>query len=80
MVSINISIWKYIGANVAGGRGYYLRGYGVLLNQALIQFALNFLVEKGYTAMQPPSFMTKENMARCAQLAQFDEELYKVEI
>lgn len=28
--------------------------------------------------MQTPFFMRKEIMAKCAQLAQFDEELYKV--
>ncbi|KAL1549674.1 serine--tRNA ligase [Salvia divinorum] len=66
------------GANVAGGRGYYLKGDGVRLNQALINFALDFLDKKGYTALQTPFFMRKDIMARCAQLAQFDEELYKV--
>ncbi|XP_009784692.1 serine--tRNA ligase-like [Nicotiana tabacum] len=66
------------GANVAGGRGYYLKGDGVLLNQALINFALNFLRKRGYNPLQTPFFMRKEIMAKCAQLAQFDEELYKV--
>ncbi|EEF42520.1 serine--tRNA ligase isoform X1 [Ricinus communis] len=66
------------GANVAGGRGYYLKGAGVRLNQALINFGLDFLEKRGYTALQTPFFMRKDVMAKCAQLAQFDEELYKV--
>ncbi|KAH0754180.1 hypothetical protein KY290_024450 [Solanum tuberosum] len=66
------------GANVAGGRGYYLKGAGVRLNQALINFALDFLEKRGYTPLQTPFFMRKDIMAKCAQLAQFDEELYKV--
>nr|GEV73707.1 serine--tRNA ligase-like [Tanacetum cinerariifolium] len=66
------------GANVAGGRGYYLKGDGVFLNQALIQFGLNFLRNKGYTLLQTPFFMRKDIMAKCAQLAEFDEALYKV--
>jgi len=66
------------GANVAGGRGYYLKGDGVRLNQALINFGLDFLEKRGYTALQTPFFMRKDIMAKCAQLAQFDEELYKV--
>nr|GEY01764.1 serine--tRNA ligase [Tanacetum cinerariifolium] len=66
------------GANVAGGRGYYLKGVGVHLNQALINFGLDFLEKKGYTALQTPFFMRQDIMAKCAQLAQFDEELYKV--
>ncbi|KAF9603426.1 hypothetical protein IFM89_036127 [Coptis chinensis] len=66
------------GANVAGGRGFYLKGAGVLLNQALINFGLMFLAKRDYTPLQTPFFMRKDIMAKCAQLAQFDEELYKV--
>lgn len=52
----------------------------MLLNQALINFGLKFLKDRdlGYTALQPPFFMRKEVMAKCAQLKEFDEELYKV--
>ncbi|EER95330.1 hypothetical protein BDA96_01G499700 [Sorghum bicolor] len=66
------------GADVAGGRGFYLKGDGVFLNQALINFGLAFLRKRGFEPMQTPFFMRKETMAKCAQLAQFDEELYKV--
>ncbi|CAM8986814.1 unnamed protein product [Rhodiola kirilowii] len=66
------------GANVAGGRGFYLKGDGVRLNQALINFGLDFLEKRAYIMLQTPFFMRKDIMAKCAQLAQFDEELYKV--
>jgi seryl-tRNA synthetase len=66
------------GTDVAGGRGYFLKQYGVMLNQALINFGLAFLIKRGYTLLQTPFFMRQEVMAECAQLAQFDEELYKV--
>ncbi|KAJ0079512.1 hypothetical protein Patl1_22668 [Pistacia atlantica] len=66
------------GADVAGGRGFYLKGDGVRLNLALINFGLDFLEKRGYTSLQTPFFMRKDIMAKCAQLAQFDEELYKV--
>lgn len=66
------------GSATAGGRGYFLKGNGVLLNQAIINFGLAFLVKRGFTPLQVPFFMRKEVMAECAQLAQFDEELYKV--
>ncbi|GMN43826.1 hypothetical protein TIFTF001_013026 [Ficus carica] len=66
------------GSDVAGGRGFYLKGDGVHLNQALINFGLQFLEKRGYTALQTPFFMRQEIMGKCAQLAQFDEELYKV--
>ncbi|URD74424.1 seryl-tRNA synthetase [Musa troglodytarum] len=65
------------GADVAGGRGFYLKGAGVLLNLALINYGLAFLRSRNYQPMQTPFFMRKDIMAKCAQLAQFDEELYK---
>ncbi|KAF5191081.1 Serine--trna ligase [Thalictrum thalictroides] len=66
------------GTNVAGGRGYYLKGDGVLLNQALINFGLGFLRRRNFELLQTPFFMRRDVMGECAQLAQFDEELYKV--
>eukprot|EP00462_Mataza_sp_D1_P023999 CAMPEP_0175142442 /NCGR_PEP_ID=MMETSP0087-20121206/12807_1 /TAXON_ID=136419 /ORGANISM="Unknown Unknown, Strain D1" /LENGTH=689 /DNA_ID=CAMNT_0016426257 /DNA_START=56 /DNA_END=2125 /DNA_ORIENTATION=- len=66
------------GVTVAGHRGYFLKGVGVLLNQALINYGIGFLYSKNYTPLQPPFFMKKEIMAETAQLEQFDEELYKV--
>lgn len=67
------------GTKVAGHRGFYLRGYGVLLNQALIQYGMRFLHEKGYTPVQPPYFMKRDVMSETAQLSDFDDQLYKVE-
>jgi seryl-tRNA synthetase len=66
------------GNEVAGHRGYFLTGPGVLLNQALINYGLAFLTQRGYTALQPPFFMKKELMAKTAELADYDDVLYKV--
>lgn len=66
------------GVKVVGHRGYFLRQYGVFLNQALINYGLNFLADRGYIALQTPQLMNKDVMAKTAQLEQFDEELYKV--
>jgi len=66
------------GAAVAGGRGYFLKGPGVLLQQALVSYATQKLVTKGYIPLYTPFFMRKEAMQEVAQLSQFDEELYKV--
>ncbi|KAI8475839.1 MAG: seryl-tRNA synthetase [Monoraphidium minutum] len=66
------------GTAVAGGRGYYLMREGPLLNQALISFALQFAYRRGFSPVHTPFFMNKDIMAECAQLSQFDEELYKV--
>jgi len=66
------------GVKVVGHRGYFLKRWGVFLNQALINYGLEFLASKGYTTLQTPQFMLKDMMAKTAQLDQFDEELYKV--
>mmetsp|Transcript_14680 Transcript_14680/g.31958 ORF Transcript_14680/g.31958 Transcript_14680/m.31958 type:complete len:456 (-) Transcript_14680:582-1949(-) len=66
------------GATVAGGRGYYLKDEGVLLNQALINFGLQFAYKRGFRPVHTPFFMRQDVMAECAQLSQFDDELYKV--
>ncbi|CDK27518.1 unnamed protein product [Kuraishia capsulata CBS 1993] len=66
------------GVRIVGHRGYFLRNYGVFLNQALINYGLSFLASKGYLPLQAPVMMNKDVMAKTAQLSQFDEELYKV--
>ncbi|KAM4055972.1 tRNA synthetase class II core domain-containing protein [Hirsutella rhossiliensis] len=66
------------GVKVVGHRGYFLRQWGVFLNQALINYGLEFLTQRGYTALQTPQFMLKDFMSKTAQLDDFDEELYKV--
>lgn len=66
------------GAAVSGSRGYFLTGPAVHLKHALIQLAISKLSAKGYKPMDTPFFMLKDAMQEVAQLAQFDEELYKV--
>jgi len=66
------------GVKVVGHRGYFLKKWGVFLNQALINYGLEFLSNKDYVPLQTPQLMLREQMAKTAQLSQFDEELYKV--
>jgi len=66
------------GVNVSGHRGYFLKGVGVQLNFALIQYGMDFLRKRSYTLLQTPFMMNKGPMSATAQLEQFDEELYKV--
>mgnify|MGYP001614133266 CR=1 FL=1 len=67
------------GSKVAGHRGYFLRGVGVLLNQALINYGLNFMTDRGYTLLQPPYFMKSDLMHQTCELNDFAENLYSVE-
>ena len=50
------------GAKVAGHRAYYLKGMGVMLNQALIGYGLSTLSKAEYTPLQPPFFMKSSIM------------------
>ncbi|CAD7953653.1 unnamed protein product [Amoebophrya sp. A120] len=66
------------GRDVFGSRGYFLTGPAVLLNQALINYGLAFLMREGYTPVQPPFMMKKDVMAQAAELKDYDDVLYKV--
>jgi seryl-tRNA synthetase len=45
------------GAKVAGYRGYYVKNEGASLMMALMLYAFNKMVEKGYTPMIPPTLV-----------------------
>merc|ERR1712063_180796 len=66
------------GVAVAGARKYFLKGMGVRLQMALVNYGISFLAARGYTPLQVPFMMRQDIMAETAELAQFDEELYKV--
>ena len=66
-------------AKVSGARFYYLKGLGVLLDMALINFALNELVKKGYEPIEPPYMMRRKAYEGATALADFEEMLYKIE-
>lgn len=66
------------GSEVAGNRGYFLKGPAVALEAALVMFGQKFLCNRDYTLLSPPVFMRKDAMQKVAQLSQFADELYKV--
>lgn len=68
------------GCQIAGNRGFFLKGYGTLLNMALQQYGMQFLHKKGYLPIQPPYFMKKAIMAETCQLSDFDEQLYRISV
>lgn len=64
---------------VSGARFYYLKNEGVLLDLALIQFALGELVKKGYAPIEPPFMMRRRPYEGVTALSDFEEMLYKVQ-
>lgn len=66
-------------AKVAGARFYYLKNDLVKLNQALIQYALDFLSEKNYTPIQTPFMINKNSMEGAIIASDFEDVIYKIE-
>ena len=67
------------GSAIAGNRGYFLNHYGVLLNNAIIRYAIDFLVERNFNLLYTPFFMKQDKMSKVAQLSEYDESLYKID-
>ncbi len=66
-------------AKVAGARFYYLKNDLVKLNQALIQYALDFLSEKNYTPIQTPYLINRSSMEGAIIAHDFEDVIYKIE-
>ena len=66
-------------SEVVGSRFYYLKGDIVLLNFALLRFALDKLISKNFNPLWTPFFMKREVMKAAAELGDFEESLYKIE-
>jgi len=66
-------------SKLVGARFYYLKNEMVMLNLALIRFALDFLIKQGFTPMWTPFMLQKAAIAGAAELADFETQLYKVD-
>src|ERR687897_217357 len=66
-------------AKVSGSRFYFLKNELVKLNQALANFALDFLSDHNYTLIQPPYMIRKEPMVGSVILNDFEDLIYKIE-
>jgi seryl-tRNA synthetase len=64
---------------IAGARFFYLKGAGVQLDYALLNFALEEMIKKGFTAIEPPFLMRREAYEGVVALSDFEDVLYKVE-
>jgi len=64
---------------IAGARFFYLRRDAVLLDMALINFALEEMAKKGYTPTEPPFLMRRKPYEGVVALSDFEDVLYKVQ-
>lgn len=67
------------GSKVAGFRGYFLRGEAVVLQQKLMNLALNLFMNKGYTPMIPPVVDKREAFLNTGHFPWGESESYKLE-
>jgi seryl-tRNA synthetase len=64
---------------IAGARFFFLKNEAVLLDMALTSFAIEEMMKKGYTPMEPPFLMRRKPYEGVTALGDFEEVLYKVE-
>jgi seryl-tRNA synthetase len=64
---------------IAGARFFYLKREGVLLDNALISFALDEMTKKGFIPIQPPYVMRRKAYEGVVALSDFEDVLYRIE-
>jgi seryl-tRNA synthetase len=69
-ISTRGRVWRQCGTPAnAHEQGYFLKNWGLFLNQALINYGLEFLSQRGFTPLSTPQFMLRDYMAKTAQLS-----------
>ncbi len=66
-------------ARVAGHGFVYLKGPLAQLDQAIMRFATDFLVGKGFTLIEPPLMLKRKPYEGVTDLADFESVMYKIE-
>ncbi len=71
------------GVKVAGYRGYYLKGDGAALTMALMMYALNKMISKGFMPMIPPTLVKEfalfgSGYFKGLEYDQTEDEIYRV--
>ena len=67
------------GAKVSGSRFYFLRGDGVRLEMALVRYALDILVERGFEPVSVPMLVKPMAMEGTGFLPRGEDEAYYIE-
>jgi len=67
------------GVKLAGTRNYFLKGDGALLHWAVLRFAMDTMVARGYTPMAVPLLMKDEAMQGTGYFPGSEEQTYRME-
>jgi len=66
-------------AKISGARFWFMTGDLALLELALQRYAVDFMLEKGFTLVQPPFMMNRESYEGVVALGDFEDVMYKIE-
>ena len=66
------------GAKVSGSRFGYLRGQGAILELALVRWAMDHLVEAGFTPMIPPVLVREDALEGTGFFPEAREQVYEI--
>ncbi|PKL50899.1 MAG: serine--tRNA ligase [Planctomycetes bacterium HGW-Planctomycetes-1] len=64
---------------LAGTRNYFLKGTGAVLHWAILRFAMDFMIKKGYVPFSVPMLMKNEAMAGTGYYPGAEEQTYRME-
>ena len=67
------------GVKLAGTRNYFLKGDGALLHWAVLRFAIDSMVSKGYVPMSVPILMKDEAMTGTGFFPGSEDQTYRME-
>jgi len=67
------------GVKLAGTRNYILKGDGALLHWAVLRFAMDYMVGKGYVPMSVPVLMKDETMTGTGFFPGSEDQTYRME-
>jgi len=79
-VALNLGLIDEERAGKVAGRGFiYLKKELVLLDYAIMRYAMDFLVERGYVLVEPPFMIRREPYEGVVEMADFENVMYKIE-
>ena len=79
LIEMNGWVDQARGAKVAGSRFYFMQGDLGRMEMALQQYSSDFLINKGYTLVQPPLMMNRAAYEGVTDLSDFETVMYGIE-
>ncbi len=79
LIEMNGWVDQARGAKVAGSRFYFMQGDLARMEMALQQYSSDFLINRGYTLVQPPLMMNREAYEGVTDLSDFETVMYGIE-